>query len=98
MAISDHSMGGMTSKRSHKHLLDSSNQPIMSKQETESLYNQPDDEPADPMMEDDDQPDPNEFSSVNRNRMMQNNPNSHLVIVQSNSAMDAAPLNYELDL
>lgn len=38
MAISDHSMGGMTSKRSHKHLLDTANQPMLSKQETESLY------------------------------------------------------------
>ena len=38
-AMSDYSQGGLTSKRSHKHLLDSANQPLMSKQECETQGN-----------------------------------------------------------
>lgn len=44
--ISEHSQGGITSKRSHKYLFDSG-QPCLSKQDTEIE----EEEPADPMLE-----------------------------------------------
>jgi len=44
--LSEQSQGGITSKRSHKYLLDSA-QPVQSKQDSESMS----DEPADPMLE-----------------------------------------------
>lgn len=45
--LSEQSQGGITSKRSHKHLLDSA-QPVLSKQDSDSQN----DEPADPMLDD----------------------------------------------
>ena len=53
--VSDYSHGGLTSKRSHKHLLDSASQPIHSKQDMSD-----DEEPVDPMHEE-----VNDFVSMN---------------------------------
>ena len=53
--FSEYSQGGITSKRSHKHLLDSASQPIQSKQDVSD-----DEEPIDPMHEE-----ANDFASMN---------------------------------
>ena len=90
--LSEHSIGGITSKRSHKHLLDSDNRPIASKQETEDIEDLVDDEPADPMLE---PPDNNDFSS--RNRLKQTSPSPAKSYTVNEVIQNHAP-SYELDL